>query len=314
MTAEGAGQVRRLHGAVLIVDIAGNVALRTEFGDAAAGRRIRHLLDHVILEVRAQGGSFIKSYGDDVLAVYEAEDGLARAAQTAIQAQRLADSSGLELYAGLHAGLVELGETMGHPVALGQTVNFAARLHKLTEDAPGHIFLTEDSVMALPQNLRHCALRYGRRTLKGLGAHEIWTLEWRDASVGTAPRTAFAGGGLGPATQQLLLRHQGRDLQLPPDEKPCIVGRAAECAVRIADPQSLVSSRHLLLQSAGSHWLAQDISRNGSWLRQEPDGVETLLPSCTKTSLPRRGSLCLGRRFADDPEGLCSIHFEIGAG
>ena len=304
---EGPPQIRQ--GVVLIVDIAGNVGLHTQFGEAAASRRIRHLLDGVIQEVRARGGVFIKSYGDDVVAVYEAAN-LAAAAETAIRAQRLAEQAGLQLYAGLHGGPLQFGETMGHLMVLGQTVNFAARLHKLTEDAPGQIFLTEDSVLALPEPLRERAARYGRRLLKGLGTFSIWTLEWREADSRTSPRTEFVATDTA-AARALLLRHAGGLLRLEPDGRPCILGRDAACTVQVADPLSRVSSRHLVLQSADGHWLAQDISRNGSWLRR--DGAEPeLLPYCIKASLPPAGSLCLGRPFADDPEGRCSLGFSIG--
>ena len=300
------------HRAVLIVDIAGTVAMRSEFGDAAAGRRIQNLLDSIIASARARGGIFIKSYGDDVLAVFE-RDGIAAAAQTAIDAQRLAQRASLQLYAGLHAGMVELGQTMGHPVALGQTVNIAARLHKLTEDAPGQIFLTEESMQALPTDLRANAMRYGKRPLKGVGTHSIWTLEWRDAATGTAPRTEFATASTapGPPRKLLLLRHGQTVLRLEPDEKSSIVGRTADCTLQVPDPLSRVSSKHLLLQCAAGHWLAQDISRNGTWLRDAGSGEESLLPYCNKASLPPAGALCLGRPFADDPEQLCSLEFEI---
>ncbi|HWY24040.1 MAG TPA: winged helix-turn-helix domain-containing protein, partial [Nevskia sp.] len=54
------------HCTALIVDIAGTVGLRSQLGDAAAGRRIRHLLDAIIATARQHQGEFIKSYGDDV--------------------------------------------------------------------------------------------------------------------------------------------------------------------------------------------------------------------------------------------------------
>lgn len=59
------------HCGVLIVDIAGSVKLRKELGEVAAGRQIHHLLDTLIGAARRCGATFIKAYGDDMLAVFE---------------------------------------------------------------------------------------------------------------------------------------------------------------------------------------------------------------------------------------------------
>jgi class 3 adenylate cyclase len=309
LSTEGLFETR--HCAVLIVDIAGTVALRTEFGDAAAGRRIRNLLDAIADIARKRGGTFIQSSGDDVLVVFE-QGAVGAAARTAVDAQRLAQRVGLQLYAGLHAGPVELGHSMGQPVTLGQTVNIAARLHKLIEDVPGQIFLTETSVQALPRELRGLAMRYGERMLKGVGAHHICTLEWREATEGPVERTLFSTTAMQAWPQRkLLLRHGGRELLLEPDDKSSIVGRAADCALPVPDPLTRISSKHLLLQSAAGHWLAQDISRNGTWIMERGNPAEAQLPYCHKATLPAAGALCLGRPFADDPERRCVLEFEV---
>ena len=70
----GNSEVRRC--AALIVDIAGTVALRSQLGDDAAGRRIRKLLEAIIATSREYRGEFIKSYGDDVLAIFEHDPAL----------------------------------------------------------------------------------------------------------------------------------------------------------------------------------------------------------------------------------------------
>src|SRR5882724_8846879 len=103
--------------AALIVDIAGTVALRAQFGDDAAGRRIRTLLETIIATAHQHGGEFIKSYGDDVLAIFE-RNPIPSAATVAIKAQQLAQEAGLQLYAGFHFGEIEFRQTMGHPDAL----------------------------------------------------------------------------------------------------------------------------------------------------------------------------------------------------
>jgi DNA-binding winged helix-turn-helix (wHTH) protein len=294
---------------VLIVDVAGTVDLRTRLGDSAAGRRIRYLLDSIIAAAREQRGDFIKSYGDDVLAIFE-HDSVNAAARVAIAAQRLAVDAGLQLYAGFRTGEVEFRETMGHPDALGQTVNFTARLHKLTEGAPGRIFLAEDEVAALAPELRMLAARYGTRELKGIGPVSVWTLDWQDAL--TTTQTIFTHDPVvEPRSAALLLRHGANAVRLGAIQGSCFVGRGKDCSLRLIDPESRISSTHLLFEHIAGRWFVQDISRNGTWLRHGKTGEESLLPYCTKAMLPSSGQLCLGRGFAEDAAGRFCVGFEF---
>ena len=295
----------------LIVDIAGAVALHSELGDAAARRRIQHLLDAIIAAARQHQGEFIKSYGDDVLAIFE-QDPVASAAKVAIAAQRLAAGAGLQLYAGFHTGEIEFRQTMGHPDAVGLTVNFAARLHKLTEGAPGRIFIAEETVSALPADLRASATRYGSRDLKGIGAVDIWTLEWRESATTTGTMlTVEPAIAVKPAT--LVLRNGAHAVRLTADQGSCLAGRGKECALRLLDPEARISSTHVLFQCSAGRWFVQDISRNGTWLRDGRTGEESLLPYCTKAMLPRSGALCLGRSFSDDAEARFAVSFEMAS-
>ncbi len=303
------------HCAVLITDIANSMTLRTELGDAVAGPRIRGLLDGIMAAVRSFGGEVIKSYGDDVLAVFE-RDPISSAAETAIVCQRLADRAGLPIYAGIHAGPVEFRITMGHPDAVGQTVNIAARLHKLREGAPGEIFLTQASVDALAESLRPRAFRFGLRDVKGVGAVSIWTLQWRDltTTAQTVYQTLSTDIPYKPsANPVLVLRHQGRAVKLIAGHV-AVIGRGAHCALQIQDAIPRVSTSHLQLDLQAGRWFAQDISRNGTWLRDSRSAEESLLPHFMRTLLPRSGAFCLGRPFREDPDEMFSLTFEFENG
>lgn len=290
--------------AVLIVDIADSTRLRGQIGDGAAERRVRQLLDSIIATSRSRQGEFIKSYGDDVLAVFDGPS-VSAAADTAIAAQRLAAGAGLELYAGLHAGPVEFRETMGHPDAVGLTISVAARLHKLT-GAPGRIFMAEDWVDKLSPLLRHRAKLYGPRELKGVGMVNVWTVDWQDATLETQvmPMPAFVAHA-----SALRLRHLATDLRLS-ERKSYLIGRGQDAALCVPDPVPRVSTAHLQLEHSAAGWFVQDISRNGTWLRDRVTGEERQLPHLTRLMLPKAGDLCLGRAFADDPARQFTVSFE----
>jgi class 3 adenylate cyclase len=292
--------------AVLMTDIAGAVELRSRLGDPA-GARIRDLLDAIIAAARSRGGIFIKSYGDDILAVFEREP-LVAAAEVAAQAHQLAEAAGLRLYAGLHAGPVEFFDSDGRTDVMGQAVNIAARLHKLIDDVPGNIFLAAESVKQLPQDLQARATRFGRRRLKGIGQVEVWTLGWRpdaelDCTMSFNDRT-----GVWPA--QTLNLHLGQQiLGFPPDGVRRSVGRAAGCTLCVPDAERRVSSTHLLLEFMEGRWFAADVSRNGTWLRDQDSVLR--LPPGKQFLLPRSGALCLGRPFGQDAGGGFTLEFRL---
>jgi adenylate cyclase len=284
---------------VLIVDVADSTRLRTRIGEAAAEQRIRQLLDGIIATARSRRGEFI-----DVLSVFEGHS-VAAAADTAITAQRMAASAGLELYAGLHAGPVEFRETMGHPDAVGLTISVAARLHKLT-GAPGRIFMAEEWVGALTPALRTRAKLYGPRELKGVGMVNVWTLDWQDSTLETQVVPMSAVPTAAPAA--LTLRHGTRSLRLV-ELRSYTIGRGVESTLSVPDPEPRVSTVHLKIEHSATGWFVEDISRNGTWLRDRGTGEERQLPHINRVMLPRAGELCLGRPFADDPDRLYTVAF-----
>ena len=297
------------HCGVLIVDIAGSTKLRSEIGELAAGRQIHHLLDSIIAAARDRGATFIKAYGDDVLAVFE-QDQVAATAEIAIKAQRLASEVGLRLYAGFHFGPVQFRLTDGHPDAVGQTLNFVARLHKMAEDAPGQIFLLEESLSQLPHALRTQAMPFGNRSLKGLGKFNVWTLGWQSQNAPTA--TVFAAEReTAISSTTLHLRHGDNTLTCLSHDRKKLIGRGNTCDIVVPDPELKVSSTHATIECIDECWFLQDISRNGTWLREGANGKENLLPYCQKMTLPASGSLSVGRPFTDDPAGVFTLKFEI---
>jgi adenylate cyclase len=297
------------HCAVLIVDIADTIGMRSDLGDTEAGRRVRNLLNEIIATARQHNGEFIKSYGDDMMAIFERAS-LANAAQVAVKAHRHAKQAGLQLYTGFHSGPVVFEQTGGYPDATGLTIDFAVLLHKLTQGAPGRIFLAEESIGALPMELRARTRRYGMRTLKGIGEVSIWTLDWQEQVLTAATEFSGVAQRPGPAPD-LSLRHGANAIRFTAEQKPCLVGRGKECALRVPDEERRVSVTHLLLEFSSGHWFVQDISRNGTWLRDGKTGMVMALPHGGPTILPATGMLCLGRPFENDQKGQQTVCFSV---
>jgi len=120
----------RVLATVLFTDLVGSTDLASRMGD----RHWKELLDAHDRAVRQVindgGGRIIKSTGDGVLATF---DGPGRAISCAADVRSALGDLGLQIYAGLHTGEIELrGDDIG-----GVAVHLASRL--MTVAKPGEI-------------------------------------------------------------------------------------------------------------------------------------------------------------------------------
>jgi class 3 adenylate cyclase len=128
-----AGHARRLLATVLFTDIVGSTQRAQEAGD----QRWRELLDAHDEAARRlvgqEGGRWIKSTGDGVLAVF---DGPGRAIRCALALRKELRGLGIEIRAGLHAGELDLREDDVGGIA----VHIAARI--MAAAGPGEILVS----------------------------------------------------------------------------------------------------------------------------------------------------------------------------
>lgn len=296
--------------AVMFADIAAATALRNSVGDRQADAILDPLLQELTDIVLRNGGTVLKSDGDDVLAVFDRKTSCADdAASAAIDCQLAARLAGRKLYVGLDAGVIEFREVLGRPDVAGMAVNLAARLHKLVPDLAGHIFLAAEMVRSLRLDLRERARPYGVRPIKGVGAVEVHTLDW-DEAVTVVP-TRFAMPVAPVATlASLSLTHQGQGLRLAPNAPAFQIGRDRNSDLRLDDEEQRVSSRHLKILFRNGAWILQDTSRNGTWVRFNTNSNQLGLLG-DELKLIANGRMCLGRPFEDDVQGRYTVQFEL---
>lgn len=298
-------------GAVLMADIAAATEFRARVGDRAADAELDPLIQAFTGIVATNGGRVLKSDGDDILAVFEGgAAAVGKAATAAVECQLRARGARHSLYAGLHPGPIEFREVLGRPDVAGMAVNMAARLHKLVPDLPGQIFMATEAVNVLPDALRARIRPYGPRQLKGVGTIEVFTLDW-DESVTVVP-TKFAAAPTSTvqASGALTLRYLAHVARLPPDGPPVQVGRERASTLVVEDGEQMVSSRHLKIFNRNGAWIAQDISRNGTWFRFGRSASESRLLG-EEVKLLGTGLMCLGRPLAEDPDGRFTVRFEV---
>jgi hypothetical protein len=167
--------------------------------------------------------------------------------------------------------------------------------------------LSSKSARLLPADLTARTRAYGVRPLKGVGDVEVSTLDWNDDDLGIA--TVHIGSVVEARARDLLLSYQGATERLSEDDSPAVLGRSpSHCRIVVNDPS--VSSRHLLLVLQNRNWVAKDVSRNGTWLKDAASGDELHLQG-GEANLPRGGALCLGHPFGGVEASRCTLTFSL---
>src|SRR5258708_7390307 len=126
--------------ALLLADITGSTPLYEAVGDAAALGRIGDCLDRLRSIVAEEGGTFIRSKGDDVLCYFVDPCSALRAAR------RMQSTGPLAIHAGVHFGPV----IHAHDDIFGDAVNLTARLAAAAK--AGEVLISQSIVDRLPES------------------------------------------------------------------------------------------------------------------------------------------------------------------
>jgi class 3 adenylate cyclase len=165
--------------AIQFSDLREFTAITTERGDEEAFRLVRAFVELVESRVSDHGGRVLKTYGDGVMTSFE------DAAQAVACSIEMQDALCEEYCRGEETSLsAGIGLTWGTAIRtdddlFGSSVNLAKRI---ADVAKGGQIVVSSSVA------RHSALAptqhsfrdLGERTLKGLGAHHLYELVWRN--------------------------------------------------------------------------------------------------------------------------------------
>ena len=159
-----AKRTERILSTVLFVDIVDSTRRATELGDRAWRDLLQGAERAWRREIEREGGRWVKSTGDGLLATF---DGPSRAARAALAINGEASTAGIQTRAGIHTGECEL---TGDDVA-GIAVHIAARVEG---EAPPGVVAATSTVrdLSIGSGLRFDEL--GARALKGVPGE--WSL------------------------------------------------------------------------------------------------------------------------------------------
>ena len=143
---------------VLIADVCGSTPLYESSGNLKALDLIADCLDKISRVVEAEGGTVLRSKGDDVLCTFPDADSAVRAASQMMDGQA---ESPLEIHVGINYGLV----VYDRGGIFGDVVNVAGRMQSLAK--PGEIIITEAVYEQLSDEERRQIRLLDSQTVKG---------------------------------------------------------------------------------------------------------------------------------------------------
>jgi len=165
--AQRSVESRRILATVLFVDIVGSTEKAALLGDRRWSQVLSHYYAALRKELRASGGTEIRTTGDGMLATFERRPGAAQAIRCAVAMRQAVRTLGLEIRGGLHSGECEL---IGDAIE-GIAVHIGARV--MAKAGPDEVLVSsavKDLVVGPGIKFTH----HGAHRLKGVP--ERWRL------------------------------------------------------------------------------------------------------------------------------------------
>ena len=291
--------------AVLIADVCGSTPLYESSGSLKALDLIADCLDNISRVVDDEGGTVLRSKGDDVLCTFPDAGSAVRAASRMVDAQA---GSPLEIHVGINYGPV----VYDRGGIFGDVVNVAGRMQSLAK--PGEIITTEAVYGQLSDADRQQIRLLDSQTVKGKSEPmNIYAVFKDDTQV-----TYYVGEDgqhtvhpkhvpepTGPKVNVTLEFGERRIVRR--DGSPGFhIGRAGSCDLIIDEP--CVSRDHALLTVRRGKVLLTDMSSTGTWVAQTGD--DAILLRRDVMQLSSDGVISLGLRPKEN--GPTIINYRLG--
>ena len=291
--------------AILIADVCGSTPLYESSGSLKALDLIADCLDSISRVVDDEGGTVLRSKGDDVLCTFPDAGSAVRAASRMMDGQA---GSPLEIHVGINYGPV----VYDRGGVFGDTVNVAGRMQALAK--PGEIITTQAVFDELSDEDRAQIRLLDSQTVKGKSQPmNIYAVFKDDTQV-----TYYVGEdgkrtvhpkhvpeSAGPKVT-VTLDFAGNTIVRRDGSPGFHIGRAGSSDLIIDEP--CVSRDHALLTVRRGKVLLTDMSSTGTWVAQSGD--DAILLRRDVMQLSSDGVISLGLRPKDD--GPTIITYRLG--
>ncbi|MCF8178841.1 MAG: adenylate/guanylate cyclase domain-containing protein [Sulfuritalea sp.] len=286
--------------AILFADIAGSTGLYEQSGDTVALEAVVNCLNCLKAETLAQGGSVVKTIGDELMAVFDtaAQALLAANAMQSTFEKTLGGKAGIRLRIGCHFGSVI--EAEGD--CFGDTVNLAARLTALA--TPDQILTSRETYDALPAYLQATCRKLYSTAVKGRkGKVTIIEALWKQDQGQTLLSDNSASDEA--SSKDAVISYRGNAWRVDEAHPEITIGRDGKCDMVVT---AATASRHhasIVLRHGKISILDQ--SSNGTFVRLQ-NGQNLLL---RREELTLAGKVLVGLGTTPDACGEELLVIEV---
>jgi class 3 adenylate cyclase len=251
--------------AVLFADICHSTGLYEQLGDTQALTLVSKAFSLLHEVTFRRNGRVVRTFGDEVLCLFEQADPAARAAcemHLAIKKDPMLARVKMALKAGLHFGEVIVREDDIY----GDAVNVAARAVSLARK--DQIITTGDTLRAVPSTTLISTRNLGRIGVKGrIGDLDFHEILWRgDQGDGLTLTDTLQLEEMGRSpSAALTLEYQGQRLELGKARSLVYIGRSDDNDLVM--PHHFVSRVHATIEYRNAKFLLTDHSTNGLYVK-----------------------------------------------
>jgi class 3 adenylate cyclase len=290
--------------AILFADVVGSTQLYEQLGDVNARQMVSRCLDIMREATEGNGGTVIKTMGDEVMSTFPSADDAMNAAKRmqeriSIDGELDHDNGHVAIRIGCHFG----------PVVQEQRDIFGSAVHtanRMTSQAKaGQIITTLGTVERLSEEWRSLCREIDVATVRGR-ADEVVLYEvlWEpDEATNMLPMVGF--GAESRRKRRLTLRFQGKNIVVGEGRKSATLGRAEDNDVVVKG--NLISRLHARVEVSKDRFTLVDESTNGTFV-QTASGEEVYVRR-DRAPLSGAGVIGLGRVAQADSE--LAVHYSV---
>ena len=288
--------------AILFADVVGSTKLYEQLGDARAREMVGICIEVMRAATEQNGGTVIKTMGDEVMATFTtADDALNAAAQ---MQKQISTHPGLKVDE--HAVAIRIGCNYG-PVVVENRDIFGSAVHtanRMTSQAKaGQVMTTSTMVEQLSPDWRASVRQIDIATLKGRSSEvALFEVLWQPEDV-TSMVPAIASRDRPAKAQRLRLRYQGQEIFVDEGRANITIGRAEENDLVVKG--NLISRLHARVEVSRSKFMLVDQSTNGTFVLGK-DGEEAFV---RRDSMQIRGEGLIGLGKAPDSNSSQVIRY-----
>jgi class 3 adenylate cyclase len=284
--------------AILFADVCGSTKLYETLGDAKARDAIARCVALMSESTARQGGTVVKTIGDEVMSTFKTSDDAAQAAaemQEGITEGMTVDGKPLAIRIGFHFGpaLLENNDVFG------DAVNVAARM--AGQAKAGQIITTNVTVGTLSDIWQASVRQIDLATVKGKKDEiAMYEVLWQRENVTRMATMAFQA----PTAQKqakMVLVYQGIKVECGEDRNSVVMGRQEGNDLVVK--HNLISRLHAKVEYRKGNFILTDQSINGTYVRTD-EGEEAFVRRDAYT-LKGSGVLGLGQSLTrESPDAV----------